>query len=1116
MPLIIPDQDARTRCVTDLEINLVVEAAAGTGKTTLMSCRVAILLAAGRHPGTIAAISFTEASASELGKRIHSVVEELLAGGVPLELRAALPEGLSAAQRSALADAADHLGELTTTTIHSFCQQIIVENAVEAGLDPGIKVADEMAAAAMFDQAFSDWFSSALSSGNPLDRSVVVLAEDDPLKVEKDLRELAKIRRQHRRARPPPPDFSLRPDLELLDAIEAFTRWVSDHPFDKNTNDLVSGFDLLRALYDGAFAGNVDFDALWRMAHPPRISPMRSRSFEFEAYQRLGPWKKARGEEEGARLHGEALALYESIGRNLLALLAHVGSLMIWQLSGSLQSAIDAYDEIKRRAAVMDFDDLLEHARNLVIGNPQVRDNVARRFPTVLVDECQDSDLLQIEILFAVAADGPVSNWREARLRPGALFFVGDPKQSIYRFRDADIAAYRAARDLIVRDPNGALVEITANFRSRSSIIDFVNANFAEVFDGGSQPVYVPLNSTIENHEASMPHVVRLTVGSNDEGPSEVRDLEAFAVGALCEELIGRLPVRQKDGSTRPARAGDIALVAASHTELWRYEQELERRRIPIASQAGKALMRRPETQDVLALLRALSDATDRLAFGALLRGPIIGLSDAELLDIINDLGEWRDGRPPDFSLLTDVSRLSNAYARSAIEMLQRLRRRSLVVTPGQLLSEAIEALLIRPILAARHASRNARAIANLDALVEMARRYSVFGLSDLVEELQQQWERSSTVQEGRSDSVEEAVQVVTMHNSKGLEWPIVIPISTATNFRPPSQFIHQPSHNSLHWVVGGIAPASLDKARKEEERQQAFERQRMWYVVCTRARDLLVVPHLPTSRAASWYRAVRLDKLELAEINLDGLPKRIAEDRPVEVNLQSVEKFAEQATAVAMSTPKLKWRQPSLGETDRVPPLADMPPSTELTEPRELPVGAGPLRGTLLHKLNEEVISGDLPCNFAALRDRAEELLGQLISKLLSTDMEMPDPTQVAACVQDLFSIGDVANFLPFLEAEVPVWHKDGQTLLAGRVDALIVREGKVLGVLDWKSDVMPSNDAKSRYVSQVASYLAITGAVAGAVVFMTTGELMWIGDRDSLLAKLVGASLSDEPLLE
>lgn len=546
--------------------------------------------------------------------------------------------------------------------------------------------------------------------------------------------------------------------------------------------------------------------------------------------------------------------------------------------------------------------------------------------------------------------------------------------------------------------------------------------------------------------------------------------------------------------------------MAASHTELWRYEQELERRRIPVASQAGKALMRRPETLDVLTLLRALSDVTDKLAFGALLRGPIIGLSDAELLDIVNELGEWKDGRPPDLSLLTDVSGLSNAYAKSAIETLQRLRRRSFVVPPAQLLSEAIEALLMRPILAARHVSRNARAITNLDALVEMARRYSVFGLSSLVEELQQQWERGATVQERRSDSVEEAVQIVTMHNSKGLEWPIVIPIGTATNFRPLSQFVHQPGDNTLHWVVGGVAPASLDAARKEETRQQALERQRMWYVVCTRARDLLIVPNLPTSRAASWYRAVRLDKLELPEVNLDQLPDKVVEDRAAEANLQTAEEFAEEASTVAASAPVLRWHQPSLHDADRTPSLIDLPPVSELTDPAPPPIGAGPLRGTLLHKLAEEVIAGELEVSLEALIARADELLAQLRSQSPPSDqIEFPDSVQAATTIRDTLAIRDVAKMMPFLEAEVPVWNADGATLLAGRVDALIVREGRVLGVLDWKSDLMPSPNLKSHYVSQVEAYVAVTGAVAGAVVFMTSGEVIWVGDRDGLLAQLV-----------
>ncbi|RWE64054.1 PD-(D/E)XK nuclease family protein, partial [Mesorhizobium sp.] len=277
-------------------------------------------------------------------------------------------------------------------------------------------------------------------------------------------------------------------------------------------------------------------------------------------------------------------------------------------------------------------------------------------------------------------------------------------------------------------------------------------------------------------------------------------------------------------------------------------------------------------------------------------------------------------------------------------------------------------------------------------------------------------------------------------------------------------------------------------------------------YVVCTRARDLLIVPNLPTSRAASWYRAVRLDKLELPEVNLDQLPDKVVEDRAAEANLQTAEEFAEEAWTVAASAPVLRWHQPSLHDADRTPSLIDLPPVSELTDPAPPPIGAGPLRGTLLHKLAEEVIAGELEVSLEALIARADELLAQLRSQSPPSDqIEFPDSVQAATTIRDTLAIRDVAKMMPFLEAEVPVWNADGATLLAGRVDALIVREGRVLGVLDWKSDLMPSPNLKSHYVSQVEAYVAVTGAVAGAVVFMTSGEVIWVGDRDGLLAQLV-----------
>ena len=180
------------------------------------------------------------------------------------------------------------------------------------------------------------------------------------------------------------------------------------------------------------------------------------------------------------------------------------------------------------------------------------------------------------------------------------------------------------------------------------------------------------------------------------------------------------------------------------------------------------------------------------------------------------------------------------------LEVLQHLRRRVTRTTPRILLSEAIERLQLRVVLAARHRSRSARALANLDALIDMARPYNVSGLQAFIRDLQSDWETREQRPEGRIDASNEAVELVTIHSSKGLEWPVVILINTSTEFPPPPRFIHRRSDDTLHWILGGVMPPELAAARDEEKRQQTLEHQRMWYVACTRARDLLIIPHLP------------------------------------------------------------------------------------------------------------------------------------------------------------------------------------------------------------------------------------------------------------------------------
>ena len=198
---------------------------------------------------------------------------------------------------------------------------------------------------------------------------------------------------------------------------------------------------------------------------------------------------------------------------------------------------------------------------------------------------------------------------------------------------------------------------------------------------------------------------------------------------------------------------------------------------------------------------------------------------------------------------------------------LQALHRLAAELTPMQLVAFAIERLNLRVVMAARHGQRNARALANLDAIVELARPYNVAGLRAFALDLQRGWQSKRRHPEGRVDASEDSVEIVTMHSAKGLEWPVVITVNSSTRFKPQDQFVYRQSDDTIHWIVGGIEPPALAAAREEEEFREARQRERLWYVATTRARDLLVIPDLPGAPSRSWSRVMDLGQKQLSEI---------------------------------------------------------------------------------------------------------------------------------------------------------------------------------------------------------------------------------------------------------
>jgi CRISPR-associated exonuclease Cas4 len=330
--------------------------------------------------------------------------------------------------------------------------------------------------------------------------------------------------------------------------------------------------------------------------------------------------------------------------------------------------------------------------------------------------------------------------------------------------------------------------------------------------------------------------------------------------------------------------------------------------------------MLRQETQDILALLRVLADSSDALAFGALMRGPLVGLAEQELLDITAALPVAEDGRASYFTVWTDPELIQHALAKSIVRELQALRRIAPLSTPSFILATAIERLNVRVILAARHVNRNARALANLDALIERARRYPVSGLGAFVRDLQADWDNKTNarIPEGRIDAAEDAIEIVTIHTAKGLEWPVVIPINSTTELYRGDQFVHRQSDNTLHWMLGGVAPADLAAARAEENQEDTDQRERIWYVACTRARDLLILPAIPEARINTWFSSIDLRQSELPELDLSALREPAPRSVPRTKNEQSVDVFtAEQQRIEEMAKP-VTWRRPSDHDPDR------------------------------------------------------------------------------------------------------------------------------------------------------------------------------------------------------
>ena len=476
-------------------------------------------------------------------------------------------------------------------------------------------------------------------------------------------------------------------------------------------------------------------------------------------------------------------------------------------------------------------------------------------------------------------------------------------------------------------------------------------------------------------------------------------------------------------------------------------------------------------------------------------------MTDEALLDATALLPQGVDGTRPRLSLWTPIEQISDSALREIIEVLQGLRRRARFTTPSQLLIEAVERLAIRVVLTRREPRRASAANANVDLFLQRAAAYSVRGLRRFAQDMTAAWSSGEPAAEGRVDAEGEAIDIVSIHSAKGLEWPIVIVINMASSPPARQRIVHRAEDDSLHWTVGGVASPNLALAMDAEAQDLARERARLLYVACTRAKDLLILPRVTSTTETSYARAVDLDYDKLAELDLSGVSGASPRPDRGPDNGQDHAMFAAQASNIAAVSHPILWLRPSAHDEEKreAEEFGD-DENYEVLDGGEI-AGAGLLRGLLLHKLLEELLGDALEENHSAVEARARLLLADLASEV-SAEEALPDAGEVARTALATLVLPDVAAMRPHLVPEVPIYSMvagGGHTMpLAGRADALAVDDGRITVVIDWKSDVAPGDQQRRAHVEQLRLYLAATGAPRGALVYASLGHVRWVEAPD------------------
>jgi len=1122
VPTIEPVDEAAREAITRgrLDSTLFVEAGAGTGKTTQLVERI-VHLVLERRVGLadIAAITFTEAAASELRDRIRERFEVALTEAPPGEQSELIEQALRDSDVAAI------------STLHSFAQRVLNEHPVAIGLPPRIEVLDEIQSQLAFDDRWRDFLNRLLGRTDIEEVLIRALLLDIKLGGRHSgLRQIARKfndnwdRLDSLAAQQP----GLRPvDITTFAAeIEELARLVSFG---------VKG-DLLIDRVMPWVIGGQEVVAETDPAQQLRLLASFCELSGFANRGKAANWPN--GTKDQVIAAGKAC---RSTAEEILAEAKHdvLHALAIETARFTKESA-----EERRREGRLEFHDLLVLARRLLRTSAEARTAIGRRYRFLLLDEFQDTDPIQIELAVLIASsldagEQPIErHWSDVPVGEGRLFFVGDPKQSIYRFRRAEIELFDRARTTFGTGDRS--IALTQNFRTVEPVLHFINDFFGRVMpkEGGAphnqQPAYRPL-SAARSGAPGIDHRPMILGHSHQdpaEGPKitafDLRRSEAVSVADAINEIRDRPSERpvfdSKSGTWRDPQLRDITILIPTRTSLAHLQTALDDFAIPHRADTGTLVFETQEVRDVLATLRAIDDPGDEIAAIAALRSPLFGVGDDDLFRWKSIGGDWDYRAMPPLDADPEHA-VARAFAYLNAQHQQRWAR-----SPSEVIESVVNDRRAMQIGCSDDRPRDTWG--RLRFLQDQARLFfedEGGDLRDFLAWTDLQRTDGARVHEPRLDEPDDdAVRIMTIHGSKGLEFPIVFVAGLTTQRSSANRgvgvlFPDDDGPPAIKLKADTQTQAFARRADLEES-MDVLEKERLLYVALTRARDHLYL--------CAHHKVAKDNKLKSHAATVAAMT--IAVDTFTDTKLTEID-------------PDL-WRihvEGTSGPPSIVPSSAPVPADfaawrearnrllTGLQAPRTL-------SATRIAQLGVGTFADDYDPDQAAdadavgeassadselrlwRRGRAGTAIGRAVHSVLqSLDLDTADPAddQGRAAVANLAAAQALAESVPWATDEIAATaaavlqsemiadlraakrhFKElyvavplGATILEGYVD-LVIDKGSSLTVIDYKTDRVagPADiEAKlDRYRLQGAAYaLALeltTGRPVDEVAFL------------------------------